>query len=93
MITSALKKLQTKNLLITGKTVLDRKKFINEISKGANLETFWFPKAMKSSNVYFDMCEPFNLYRDGKDTLSHMDWISEKKSLIITEEFQYMEER
>ena len=84
-------KINKKKLLVVGKSEIERKNVINKIIDNSNLDTFRFPKAMKSNIEYFDFCDKKNLYLDWKDTISHIDWITENESLIILEEFQYME--
>jgi len=85
-------KIDKKHILIIGKTELERRNLINELIKNSNLETFRFPLRMKSSTEYFDFCSKYGLYQDWQDTISHIGWISENESLIVLEEFQFMEE-
>lgn len=81
-----------KSIFVIGQSEIERRRLINEIIDNSNLEVFRFPKAMKSYVEYFKFCGKNNLYFDRKDVTSHIDWIAKNKSLIVLEEFQYIEE-
>ncbi len=93
--------LKRKHLLVIGSTEIDRKKFITEIIKIAGFETFRFPPKMKLFDDYFYEMKKMKLYRPWYEARSyngdaiwdfHRDWLEENNSLLIMEEFQYMEE-
>jgi hypothetical protein len=92
--------LNTKHLLIVGKSEIERKVFISEIIKNANFETFRFPSKMKSFDEYHNFIKTHRLYSPWYEAKSynenqildfHWDWISQNNSLIIMEEIDLME--
>jgi len=101
MIEKAKNTLTRKHLLIIGKSELERRRFINQLVTSMNLEVFRFPSHMKEFNEYYNFVKKEQLYigrhnakgYNGNQILDfHWDWISENNSLIIMEEFQWMEE-
>lgn len=94
--------LNKKHLLIVGKSEIERRNFVSYIIENANYETFRFPSKMRLFDEYYDFIKKQKLYKpsyqaksyNGNQILDfHWDWISENNSLIVIEEFDFMEER
>ncbi len=91
--------LKKKHLLIIGKTEIERKKFISELIKVVNYQTFRFPKQMKTLDDYVDFVKKNKIYNAWSESQNinavmefHEDWLIDNNSLVILDEFQYMEE-
>lgn len=96
-----LKILDKKHLLVVGKSETERQNFVSYIIENTNYETFRFPTGMKLFHEYLDFVKKEQLYQpwyeakkySGNQILDfHRDWISENNSLLVLEEFDYMEE-
>ena len=94
--------LNKKHLLIIGKSEIERRNFVNNIIQSVNLETFRFPPKMRLFDEYLDFIKKEKLYTPFYKAKSysgdqifdfHFDWISENNSLVVMEEFDFMEER
>lgn len=94
--------LNKKHLLIVGKSEIERRNFVSYIIENANYETFRFPSKMGLFDEYFDFIKKQNLYKpsyqaksyNGNQILDfHWDWITENNSLLVIEEFDFMEEK
>jgi|GEM_PF-2379662 len=102
MIEKALSILKKKHLLIVGKSEVDRNRFLSQLIEKADVETFRFPKGMKSLYDYIDFVRTKKLYhawysKKGKFGTNqilefHSEWIDDSQSLVVLEEFQDMEE-
>ena len=101
MIEQAKNILNKKHLLIIGKSETERQKFINSLITEVNFEMFRAPSKMKTFEDYCDFVKMKKLYKPWYEAKTynlnqifdfHEDWISENNSLIIMEEFDYMEE-
>lgn len=93
--------LKKKHLLIVGKSEIERRNFVTTIIENANYETFRFPSKMRLFDEYYDFIKKEQLYNAWYEAKSyngnqilyfHWDWISENKSLLVLEEFDFMEE-
>lgn len=93
--------LKKKHLLIVGKSEIERRNFVTTIIENANYETFRFPCKMRLFDEYYDFIKKEQIYNawyeaksyNGNQILDfHWDWISENKSLLVLEEFDFMEE-
>ncbi|WP_420573455.1 hypothetical protein [Kordia sp.] len=102
MIEKTTKILRKKHVLIIGKSETERRHFINQLLNIVNYETFRFPKAMRTIDEYFNFIKKHQLYQPWYPQKSynsnqildfHWDWITENNSLIVMEEFQYMEKQ
>lgn len=102
MIDKAIKTLHKKHLLIIGKSEAERRNFISKLMNAVSFETFRFPKAMSAFDEYYNYIKKHQLYQpwyiqksyNSNQILDfHWYWIAENNSLVIMEEFQYLEER
>jgi len=92
-----------KNIIIIGKSVLERRRYMNEILLHSNLEIIRFPKEMKSFDDYIETIRKNNLfhpsfpsrtkYNSNQILNYHIDWIAENNSLFVFEEFHNFEEK
>lgn len=94
--------LSKKHLLIVGKSEIERRNFVSFIIENANYETFRFPSKMRLFDEYYDFIKKEQLYKPWYEAKSyngdqildfHWDWIAENNSLLVLEEFDFMEER
>ncbi|QQV01341.1 MULTISPECIES: hypothetical protein [Chryseobacterium] len=94
--------LNKKNLLIVGKSEIERRNFVTNIIENANYETYRFPSKMRLFEEYYDFVLKKHLYKpsyesncyNGNQILDfHRDWIAENNSILVLEEFDFMEER
>ncbi len=94
-------RLKKKHLLIVGKSEIERRNFVSYIIENVNYETFRFPSKMKLFDEYYDFIKKEQLYKpwyeakryNGNQILDfHRDWIAENNSLLVLEEFDFMEE-
>lgn len=94
--------LNKKHLLIVGKSELERRNFVSNLIENANYETFRFPSKMRRFDEYYDFVKKEHLYNPWYESKSyngnqildfHWDWIAENNSLLVLEEFDYMDER
>ena len=94
--------LNKKHLLIVGKSEIERRNFVSYIIENANYETFRFPSKMRLFDEYYDFIKKQKLYKpsyqaksyNGNQILDfHWDWIAENNSLLVIEEFDFMEEK
>ena len=91
-----------KNILIFGKSEVDRHIYLNKILLQLNFEIIKFPKRMTDISQYIDTIRKKSLYTpfyESKKRFNsnqlldfHRDWIAENKCYLILEEFQQMEE-
>lgn len=97
-----IKILNKKHLLIVGKSEIERRNFVSCIIENANYETFRFPSKMTLFGEYCDFIKKEQLFKPSYEAKSyntnqildfHRDWIAENNSLLVLEEFDFMEER
>lgn len=94
--------LNKKHLLIVGNSEIARRNFVNYIIENVNYETFRFPAKMRLFNEYYEFIKKQKLYKPSYQAKSynanqildfHWDWIAENNSLLVIEEFDFMEEK
>ncbi len=94
--------LNKKHLLIVGKTEIERRNFVSYIIENVNYQTFRFPSNMRLFDEYYDFIKKEQLYKPWYEAKSynrnqildfHWDWIAENNSLLVLEEFDFMEEK